>query len=129
MLTPIHPLMGMLAAAMPDYGDGNLVAQLPSAALGLLTALVIHLAKLLLRTLGLGVLGPCIACLEHAVLITSVVLALFFGFFAIAVALVVLLSVLRWIRHKYENPGDGAAAASSINAAPLVAAKDSASQV
>ena len=59
----------------------------------------------------------------------SVVLALFFGFFAVAVALVVLLSVLRWIRHKYENPGGGAAAASSINAAPLVAAKDSASQV
>ncbi|KAJ8599164.1 hypothetical protein CTAYLR_008560 [Chrysophaeum taylorii] len=97
VMTFVHPIMGVVNAIAPNLGDQTAYTQGPMAVFGGSQALIFHLIKLLMRALGLGFLGPCLACLEHCGVLVLVPLAILFGSFAIAVAALLLFAVARWI--------------------------------
>lgn len=97
VMTFVHPIMGVVNAVAPNLGDATAYTQGPMAVFGGSQALILHLIKLLLRVLGLGFLGPCIACIEHTIVFAAVPLAIFFGSLAIALAACFLLALGRWI--------------------------------
>ena len=100
-MTFVHPVMGLLNAIGPDLGDDlTQYTQAPMAILGGSQALIFHLIKLLVRTLGLGFLGPFVAVLENVGVAVLVPLACVFGVFAMFLACCLLAVVFRYAGRK-----------------------------